>query len=205
MFYITLNAGCTVDTDLVFLLDESGSIGLPNFQQVKSFVYNFTSDLLPNTTRSGSRVGIITFSSGVTEHIALDSSVGRSELLQQISQLPYQGRGTNTAAELEVIREQSWRNEVSVIRLVIVVTDGQSNSPSQTKHAAHIVYNNIPFIAVYAIGVRGGISETELRIIASQPETFSHLNSFASSSLTSVAQGYANQICFTGHYIICVY
>ena len=136
IYIYTLNADCTVATDLVFLLDESGSIGMANFQQVKSFAYNFTSELLPdttNTSKTASRVGIITFSSGVMEHIALNSSIGRNELLRQISQLPYQGELTNTAAGLEVMREQSWRNEVSVIRLAIVVTDGRSNVPSQTE------------------------------------------------------------------------
>ena len=195
-------ADCTVDTDLVFLLDESGSIGMSNFQQVKDFALNFTKDLLPNTTTddstSGSRVGIITFSSDVVEHIALNSSIRRAALLQQIRQLPYRRGGTNTAAGLEVMRQQSWRNEVSVIRLGVVVTDGRSGSPSQTALTAQAVHDHNPTIVVYAIGVGSGVDETELRTIASRPETYSHLSSFAPSSLNSVAAGYAYQICFTG-------
>ena len=69
-------SGCTVDTDLVFVLDESGSITEPNFMTVKNFAYNFTSELLTTDSDSdmqmtrrttGSRVGVITFDSDATE------------------------------------------------------------------------------------------------------------------------------------------
>ena len=194
--------GCQVDTDLVFLLDESGSIRYNNFQEVKRFVYNFTTELFRNKTmddqRSGSRLGLITFSSDVAEHISLNTSIERNQLLQQILQLPYRGGGTDTAAGLKVVRQQSWRDEISVIRLAIVVTDGKSRNFSATALEARALHNHTPPIAVYSIGVGTGIDRSELLTIASRPETFSHLNNFSSASFTSVESSYSYQVCFTG-------
>ena len=181
----------------MYVLDESGSIGARDFSQVRNFVYNFSRELLQVNTAS--RVGVITFDSSAMVHIELNNSLGRDELLSQIADLPYNGGGTNTALGLELMRQQPWRDQVSVIRIAIVITDGRSNSRSATEIAAQAVHNHIPSIAVYAIGVGGGIDEYELRsVIASRPETYSHLDSFSTSSFTSVAASYSYQICFTG-------
>ena len=188
-----------MDTDLVFVLDESGSIGAEDFQQVRNFVYNFSRDLLINgETSSDNRIGIITFDNEAVERIALNSSVGRQDLLEEISDLPYDGGGTDTADGLELMLQQAWRNDISVLRLAIIITDGMSNRPIETVFAAEAVHNHTLPIAVYAIGVGQNINQEELRTIASRNETYSHLDSFAANLLDSVRAGYSYQICFTG-------
>lgn len=67
---------CRLNTDLVFVLDESGSITERNFQEVKTFVHNFTKNLLADNTIN--KVGIITFSNTAIEHIAL--KIGRAHV-----------------------------------------------------------------------------------------------------------------------------
>ena len=172
---------------MVFVLDESGSIGTENFQQVKNFVYNFSRELLTaEMSTNNSRVGVIVFAFQANERIPLNSSLSSEMVLRKIAALPYNGGGTNTAAALELMRQQAWRDEISVLRLAIVITDGMSNYQTQTLLAAQAVHNHTPPIAVYAIGVGGKLNETELVAIASRPETYSHLDSFASSSLHSV-------------------
>lgn len=188
----------------MFVLDESGSVRFTNFQQVKNFVYNFTRELLvtgDDMSVNSDRVGVITFDSGVTEQIALNSSLSSSEVLRRISELPFDGGGTNTAAALELMREQSWREEISVLRLAIVITDGRSNDQMATISAAQAVHAHTPPIAVYAIGVGNNLDETELETIASRQQTYSHLDSFSSRSFHSVGVSYSYQICFTGKYI----
>ena len=123
---------CRLNTDLVFVLDESGSIGELNFEEVKTFVYNFSSNLLTDTTMN--RVGVITFSSGAREHIALNVSNERDQLLQRVNNITYSGGGTNTALGLELMLQQDWRDDISVLRLAIVLTDGMSNNPLQLPH-----------------------------------------------------------------------
>ena len=184
----------------MYVLDESGSIGARDFSQVRDFVYNFSHSLLQDSTQS--RIGVITFDNSAVVHIELNNSLGRDELLRQIAALPYDGGGTNTSFGLDLMRQQPWRDEVSVIRIAIVLTDGESNSREDTVVAARAVHDHIPTIAVYAIGVGDGINEAndyELRsVIASRPETYSHLDSFSTSEFTSVAASYSYQICFTG-------
>ena len=104
---------CKLTTDLVFVLDESGSFGRPNFQEVKTFVYNFSRNLLTDMTRN--RVGVITFSNQATEHIALNNTIEDNELHELIINLPYIRQGTNTALGLELMRQQNWSNFLVII------------------------------------------------------------------------------------------
>ena len=180
------------------MLDESGSIKNDSFQRVKSFVYNFSSAFLQDETTE-TRVGVITFNNTATEHIALNSSLGNEEILSDISDLPYNKGGTNTAAALELMRQQAWRDEIHVLRLAIVITDGMSNNIGDTIRAAKKVHEHVPPIAVYTIGVGLSINRAELQtIIASRPETYTHLDSFATSSLNSASNIFSYQICFAG-------
>ena len=163
-------------------------------------MYNFTRQLLTDMTTNGSRVGVITFNNNAVDHIPLNSTTGFETLLHQINTLPYRMGGTNTADGLELMRQQPWREGISILRLAIVLTDGRSNDQTATILAAEAVHNHTPPIAVYAIGVGQGIDMNELIAIASRPETYSHLDSFASSMLESTRASYSYQICFTGEY-----
>ena len=189
---------CKLTTDLVFVLDESGSIGRPNFQEVKTFVYNFSRNFLTDMTRN--RVGVITFASQATEHIALNNTIEDNELHELIINLPYIGQGTNTALGLELMRQQDWSNEISVLRLAIVLTDGQSNNKTATLLRAQEVHAHEPPIVVYAIGIGGNTDQQELEAIASGEEFVTHLDSFDPNVLESTREGYSYQICFTGKY-----
>ena len=188
-----------MDTDLVFVLDTSGSIEHHNFQQVRNFVYNFTLDLRTSSDEAMPRVGIITFNETADEYIALNSTIESiSELLPLIEDLPYYGGYTNTGAGLELMRQQEWRDDVSVIRLAIVFTDGQSNRGVDVETVSQAVHDHIPPIVVFALGVGTGVNDEELQTIASRTETSSHINSFSSRSFASVSTTYSYQICFTG-------
>lgn len=205
MHYINPHAVCQVDTDLVFVLDESGSIGNASFQEVKTFVRDFVHQLT-SQSQSGdmimNRVGIIPFSSSAREYIALNSSIVGNELLTQIAELRYNGGGTNTAHGLELMREQAWRDEISILRLAIVLTDGQSNDRPATLLAAQAVHDYDPPITVYAIGVGDNVDEAELETIASEHELYSHLDAFDPSLFDSTRESYSYQICFTSEQCI---
>ena len=97
------------------------------------------------------------------------------------------------------MRRQEWRNDVSVLRLAIIVSDGESNRGVPVETASQAVHEHFPSIAVYVIGVGGGVNDDELQTIASRTETLSHLDSFSSSAFASVIESYSYQICFTGN------
>ena len=191
-----------VDTDLVFVLDTSGSIRARNFQQVRSFVYNFSIELLPSMqsqdTMSRSRLGIITFSDTANEYIALNTTFDRHQVIRLIQNLPYHGGNTNTGAGLELMRQQDWREEVSILRVALVFTDGKSNKGDPVEKVSQAVHDHIPPIVVYTLGVGKRVNEDELQTIASRAETSSHIDSFTSQSFDSVTTSYSYQICFSG-------
>ena len=97
---------------------------------------------------------------------------------------------------------QSWRVEISVLRLAIVISDGESNDPSRTVKATKAVHAHSPQIVVYAIGIGKSINETELRLISSGPQAYSHIDSLSSGLLNSVGESYSYQICYTSKRII---
>ena len=73
------------------------SIGNDNFQMVKSFVYNFTSNLLSLSDVTANRVGVITFSETGRVYIALNNTLKMDTLLENINNLPYSDGQTQQA------------------------------------------------------------------------------------------------------------
>ena len=203
MLFIISPTVCRQNIDLVFVLDESGSVKDPNFQKIKTFVYNFSQSLLTNMTTN--RVGVITFSTEAIEHIALNNTIEDNKLLELIRNLSYVGGSTNTAVGLELMRQQDWSNKISVLRLAIVLTDEVSNFIFDTRTAAiriaaQAVHAHDPPILVYAIGVGRGTDHQELETIASGREFVTHLDSFDPRVLESTHKSYLYQICYTGKY-----
>ena len=186
----------------MFVLDGSGSINVRNFEQVRRFVYNFSLEIIPRLSSQGiissSRVGITTFNETARQYIALNSTHEQSDLLHLIQDIPYFGGFTDTGAGLELMRRQEWRDDISVLRLAIVVSDGESNRGVPVEIASQAVHDHVPSIVVYAIGVGGGVDKEELQAIASRADTLSYLDSFSSSAFASVTESYSYQICFQG-------
>ena len=197
---LNISTGCTFTTDTVFVLDTSGSIGSGNFQEVRTFTRDFADVLLRNESdTSYNKIGIVLFQSSASVTRALNSSViPREDLLNLIENLPYTGGGTNTAAGLEIMRTQEWRDQISTVRLAIVLTDGRSNDFTATINAARRVHEHAPSILVFAIGVGSGPNMEELREIASGPEFVASLASFDHSLFSSTVASFSYRICNTG-------
>ena len=199
---------CSIYTDVVFVLDSSGSIGDDNYSKVLDFTRDFVSVLLDDSYRQnandgmGSRVGIVLFSSSAKTYLFLNTSqdLSRSSLVQLIEDIPYIGSSTNTADGLCHALEQPWRDSLSVVRLVITLTDGRSNRVSDhcgnTTTAARLVHTNDPLLISYVIGV-ANIEFEELLEIASAPELVDYLESFNTDLLTAAQEARTYQICFT--------
>ena len=80
------------------------------------------------------------------------------------------------------------------LKVAIVMTDGQSNSPSATLSAANELHASNIF-DVYAVGV-GGADLTELRGIASSSEFVFFTDSFDSVGLQQLHNEILSQLCF---------
>ena len=196
------STGCTFTTDTVFVLDTSGSIGAPNFQEVRTFTRDFADTLLTNETdTSNNRIGIVLFQSQATVTFPLSSAVTlKRDLLSLIENLPYSGGGTNTADGLDHMRIQAWRDDIATVRLAVVLTDGKSNDFSATIQSAREVHAHEPGILVFAIGVGAGPNMVELREIASGPEFVATLASFDQTLFSATVASFSYRICNTGEH-----
>ena len=165
------------------MIDTSGSIGRDNFQLIREFTANLTTELIRNFP--GSAVGVILFASNAHIEFNLQAHTNLSELLTAITDLPYSGGGTNTAEALTLLRLTTLNNALRLrgdsSKVAIVITDGLSNDPSATSSAANELHN-LRLFDIYAVGV-GGADLDELRIIASNPDFVFFTTNFTSTSL----------------------
>ncbi|XP_071325050.1 collagen alpha-6(VI) chain-like [Trachinotus anak] len=161
--------------DIVFIVDESGSIGPTNFQLVRNFLHSVVSGL--NVSRTRVRVGIVTYETSRTAHIYLDTSRGKAEILQYISILPYKGGGTATGAALnfthdEIFIERRGRRK-GVQQVAVVITDGESQD-SVSEAAIRLRRAGV---TIYSVGIKDA-KLSELEAMASYP-TYKHVFNIA--------------------------
>lgn len=100
-------SSCGTKGDILFLLDNSGSISQSNFELmlefVKDVVKKFTVD------RNQVQFGLETFETGVRTEFKLNTYSNRQEVLDAVGRVSYVGGGgTNTGGALQHIREKSF-------------------------------------------------------------------------------------------------
>jgi len=133
-------------TDIVFVVDESGSIGSSNFNRVKSFLLHLLSRMDIDNCKT--RVAVVTFATNIGGGFNLSyCSCNSSDCKSAISRLIYSGGGTNTAVALAHVRKRMLTltagDRGNVPNVVVVITDGQSANKSATRVSCHyygIVY-----------------------------------------------------------------
>ncbi|XP_070690879.1 collagen alpha-6(VI) chain-like [Pempheris klunzingeri] len=178
--------------DIVFIVDESGSIGSANFQHVRSFLHSIVSSLDVSSTRI--RVGIVLYNDRPKAQVYLDTFNDKAEILQFIKILPYRGGGTNTGAALNFTREQVFIEErgsrKGVQQVAVVITDGESQD--DVSEAAIMLRRT--GVTVYAVGIKDA-SETELVQMASHPP-YRHVFNVASfTDLKNLKQSLQKIMC----------
>ena len=198
---------------MVFVLDSSGSINNAhpdNYRRVKTYTREFVDALIDETSEGeGDRIGIVLYSTYGEVWLQLDESetLSKRSLLEEIDNIPYRGQSTNTADGLCRAIEQPWRDSLSVLRLIITLTDGMSNQDStlcgNISTATQLVHANNPQLLSYAIGVANA-NENELLMIATRSELVDHLDSFNTDLLDAAQEARSYQICFTGNMTVTV-
>lgn len=186
--------------DIVFIVDESGSITTPNFKLVRNFLHSLVSGLEVSPNRV--RVGIMTYNDAARAQVYLNTFKDKSELLDFINILPYHGGGTKTGAALDFARQTVFtkkngsRKDSRVQQVAVVITDGKSQDNVSTA-AANLRRVGV---TVYAIGVKDA-DENELKQLASHPsnkymftvDSFSKLKPLQQSMQRSLCQNIIQQ------------
>lgn len=198
-------AVCQVNSDIIFVLDESGSIGDLNFELVKGYVLQYLSSLKigPNENQ----VGVITFSSNAILRFKLNANGNTLSLQRAIQGLRYRGGSTNIPAALCALSQafssnsSGARSDNTIFRVAILMTDGQSNKNSNpcgftsVADAAAAIHNSSSPIITFAFGVGSSYSDQDLRVIASGDQYVGAASSFGGSQLSCVQTNQEDRIC----------
>jgi len=122
-------------SDIILLVDGSGSIGSDNFAKVKSFLSKLVGRM--DIDSGNTRVGLVTFSTNVGSGFNLSAYSTVASVQAAISSLSYLDGQTNTADALAYVRTMMLTSAAGdrphVPNVVVVLTDGQSNSQSSTR------------------------------------------------------------------------
>uniref|UniRef100_H3A0C7 VWFA domain-containing protein n=1 Tax=Latimeria chalumnae TaxID=7897 RepID=H3A0C7_LATCH len=162
---------CTRATvaDIVFIVDESSSIGLSDFQKIRESLHRIVSAL--DTGVNNVRIGVVLYSDEPTVEFYLNTFKSEADKLQYIKTLPYRGGRTNTGAAINFARENLFteragsRRKQGVQQIAVVITDGESLD-NVSLPASELRRSGV---SIYAVGTKGA-SLKQLKEIASNPE-----------------------------------
>ena len=175
---------------MVFVLDESGSIGVDQFVLLRQFAMEISQGLDIGLRRS--LVGAILFSSSSSLEFGVTQNTNQADLQAAIANLPYRGGSTNTAAALNLLLTAGQPGGAlnlrdGFIHIAIVVTDGRSANSRLTMEAASALHASNIYNQVFAIGVSGA-DQRELQAIASDSSLVFFTSSFDRRSIAALQQ-----------------
>jgi len=152
--------------DIVFVVDDSGSVGAANFRHMLDFVSQIVSNI--TIGNNGAHVAVVAFSSKPQLEWYLNTHNTKPELLSAISHVPYHSGGTRTDLALDAVMigilNHQHGDRPNVDNAVVVITDGKSNLPSLTVREANRLRQYS--LDVVSIGVGSGFDLHELNAIA---------------------------------------
>uniref|UniRef100_M3ZHP6 Sushi, von Willebrand factor type A, EGF and pentraxin domain containing 1 n=1 Tax=Xiphophorus maculatus TaxID=8083 RepID=M3ZHP6_XIPMA len=157
--------------DLVFLVDESSSVGSNNFQSELRFIRKMLSDfpVAPENTR----VALVTFSSKThvvtrVDHISAPKSHQHKCSLfnQEIPSINYRGGGTYTKGAFQRAAQILRNSRGNATKAIFLITDGYSNGGDPRPVAAALRERGVE---IFTLGIWQG-NIRELHDMASQPK-----------------------------------
>ena len=180
-------------------MDDSGSVGSPNFQSMKQFVYNTANEF--DIGADETQVGVISFSSSAQVQFYLNTYHDKSALLAAINNLPYRhGGNTYTADGINLLEQSGFTSAnggrpltQAIPRVAVVITDGQSNNASATAAAAQSAHD--AGITILAVGIGSNVDNDELTAIASDPSYVSTITGFDTSQFDALQTTITNEAC----------
>lgn len=157
--------------DLVFLVDESSSVGANNFLSELRFVRKMLSDfpVAPENTR----VALVTFSSKThvvtrVDHISAPKSHQHKCSLfnQEIPAINYRGGGTFTKGAFQRAAQILRHSRANATKVIFLITDGYSNGGDPRPVAAALRERGVE---IFTLGIWQG-NIRELHDMASHPK-----------------------------------
>ena len=181
IFYHTILV-CEANLDVVFVLDQSSSVGWKNNLKALKFIRNVIEFFSIGANKT--QVGLITYSTSAKVRFDLDDYHSKWSILSAISSVNFIGGWTATALGLfqagvllNPVQNRGARPiSDGIPRVIILLTDGKSNR-YPIDEVAESLHNF--GVQVYTVGI-GNVFLPELKFIASDPDPYHIflLNSF---------------------------
>ncbi|XP_053381097.1 uncharacterized protein LOC128549055 [Mercenaria mercenaria] len=167
-----LDLGCTTnhEIDIVFVLDSSNSLSGDDFIHSKRFISRVVDAFIISPVMT--QVGVVTYSSHA--HVEFDLNDHRSKVDVQNAIDNITRRFGSTATDegidkaLYNVFSPSYGARPDVVKVLVVITDGESDDYLNTKNAADRVHANA--IVTFSIGVGNNVVKKELDTIATDPD-----------------------------------
>ncbi|KAK1895950.1 Collagen alpha-6(VI) chain [Dissostichus eleginoides] len=177
--------------DLVFLLDQSGSINPEDYTIMKKF----TTDLVNSFKVSENlvRVGLAQFSSEFQDEFDLNQFNSQDVVNKHILSMTQRGGGTNIGRALDSIRGyfealRGSRRSAGISQNLVLITDGESQDDVEVAADGLMALG----IEVFAIGI-GNVHDLELLQITGAAERLFTVNNFG--RLDEIKQKVVETIC----------
>lgn len=158
--------------DVVFVVDDSGSISDNDYITLLSTLVDFSNNLdhAPGETH----LGLVTFSSSAALQLGLTGN--QAAYQSAVGNLSQSFGQTNTSAGLSTARSEILTNgRAGVPKLIVLITDGTPNRPTTGIHPVTDAINEANMIKndgieIYAIGVGSQVTFNDLDLYASNPD-----------------------------------
>jgi hypothetical protein len=164
---------CENNVDMVFILDQSGSVGPYNHALAILFILNVIQYF--SISLDTTRVGFVAYSRYSHIEFDLDDYTSAESLANRINYIYYRGGATATALALNdtayLMDPDNFRGarptSEGIPKVAILITDGKSNRYPLTYAVPHLQGVGVQ---VYALGIANPDVE-ELQFIASDPDS----------------------------------
>lgn len=150
--------------DVMFVLDESGSIAASDFQKEKAFVQNLANSFVfgPQAVSAG----VVQFSGNARVSVQLPTT-NKASFVNAVSALYQRGGSTAIGDGLQQAQQEfAARGRHTVKQVYILLTDGFNNVSTGQFPGVVASLHADPRNVVYAIGVGAFVDADELRTIA---------------------------------------
>ncbi|XP_063433420.1 collagen alpha-1(XIV) chain-like [Mytilus trossulus] len=182
-----------LQADIVFALDSSGSVGLSHFKRQIDFVKDLVDMFSIGSTRT--QFSVVTFADTVNNEISLNKYQNKRRLINAIDNIAYRQGATNTHLALEFVTQNSFLSanggRSNIKRIVIILTDGKSQIPDETKKAAEQLH--LLGAQVVSVGIGSGVDILEITRIASDKQNVVRVENF--DELSTIETQIQNAAC----------
>ncbi|CAH1788564.1 unnamed protein product [Owenia fusiformis] len=193
---VNCERSCNVRTDLVFMIDTSGSIGQDNFYTMLLFIQDLVQNL--EISNGNVRIGAFLFSDQARKVFDLNTyTTNKGEILNHIGAIEYDKGATNTPAGFEMMRSMFQAGNGArggVRRIGLLVTDGRPTVREfETSDQARTTKDQN--IRLVSIGIGNELDQTQLNDMSSQPSSSNVFRVADFASLDSLREQISVLLC----------